>query len=304
MKLEKVDLNLLPVLEAVLATESVGKAALRVGLSKPAASHALTRIRAQLGDPILVRAGQKWVLTERAASMAPRVTAALREARSLLSAHRPFDAKELRRDFRIHATDQMLSMLGLELGHAVAAAAPQVGLRFVPLEPDMTGALRAEGDLALGVFHDLTPELRTQTLWDDSFACVARADHPQVRGALSLETYLALRHVVIAPRGGPGSVVDSALAELGFARRAVRWVPYSTSALEMVSESDCVATLSLRLARKCAKRFQLQVLPPPFALPPCAGVQVWHARLDADPAHAWLRRLIAEIARPKRRRSA
>lgn len=301
MKLEKVDLNLLPVLEAVLATESVGKAATRVGLSKAAASHALTRIRAQLGDPILVRAGQKWVLTERAAAMAPRGTAALREARSILSADRPFEPKELRRDFRIHATDQMLSMLGLELGHAVSAAAPQVGLRFLPLEPDMTGALRGDGDLALGVFHDLTPELRTQKLWGDAFACIVRAKHPQVRGKLTLETYLALRHVVIAPRGGPGSVVDSALAELGLARRAVRWVPYSASAIEMVAESDCIATLSERLARKCEARFALQILPPPFALPPCAGVQVWHARLDADPAHAWLRRLIAKVAKSGRR---
>lgn len=304
MKLEKVDLNLLPVLEAVLATESVGKAAARVGLSKAAASHALTRIRAQLGDAILVRAGQKWVLTERAVAMAPRVTAALLEARSILSADRPFDPQALRREFRILATDQMLSMLGLELGHAVSVAAPQVGLRFLPLEPDITGALRGEGDLALGVFHDLAPELRTQKLFDDAFACVVRTQHPQVRGKLTLEAYLALRHVIIAPRGGPGSVVDSALAELGLARRAVRWVPYSTSAIEFVAESDCIATLSQRLARKCEKRFGLQVLPPPFTLPPCAGLQVWHARLDADPAHAWLRRLVAKVAHPKNRRRA
>lgn len=304
MKLEKIDLNLLPVLDAILANESVGKAASEVGLSKPAASHALARIRAQLGDPILVRAGQQWVLTERAAAIAPRVRAAVHEARALLSADRPFDPKELRREFRVHATDQMLSLIGLGIGHAVSTAAPNVGLRFLPLEPDEADALRAEADLSLGVFHDLPPELRTQTLFEDRFVCIVRAGHPKVRGKITLETFLGLRHVGVAPRGRPGSVVDSALATRGLARRALRWVPYSSNAIEFVAESDCIATISERLARRAAARYDLQVLPPPIPLPPCAGTQVWHSRLDADPAHAWLRRLVFSIARaaesPKR----
>lgn len=296
-KLAKIDLNLLPLFDAILATESVGKAAALVGLSKPAASHALSRLREQVGDPILVRAGQRWVLTQRAIVIAPRVRAALTEARSVLSADRTFDPRELRREFRIHASDQMLSLLGLALGHAVTAAAPNVGLRFLSLDADEAHALRTDVDLALGVFRDLPPELRVQRLFDDVFACVLRAGHPKVKGKLTLEAYLALRHVVVAPRGRPGSVVDEALAERGHARRAVRWVPYSTSALEFVAESDCIATLSERFARRLARRFGVQVLPPPFPLPPCAGSQVWHSRLDADPAHAWLRRLVAKVAK-------
>jgi DNA-binding transcriptional LysR family regulator len=302
MKLARIDLNLLPVLDAIVATESVGKAAALVGLSKPAASHALARIREQTGDPILVRAGRRWVLTQRATALAPRIRAALAEAQSVLSPDRPFDAKELRREFRIHATDQMLSLLGLALGHAVSDAAPHVGLRFLPLEPDEAHALRTDVDLALGVFHDLPPELRVQKLFDDTFACAVRVGHPKVKGKLTLDTYLALRHVVVAPRGGPGSVVDDALAERGLARRAVRWVPYSASALEMVSASDCIATLSEQLARRLAPRYALQVLAPPLPLPTCAGSQVWHSRLDADPAHGWLRRLVSRIAQEKRPR--
>jgi DNA-binding transcriptional LysR family regulator len=301
MKHPKMDLNLLPLLDAILATESVGKAAALVGLSKPAASHALSRIREQLGDPILVRAGQKWVLTQRATALAPRVRAALTEARGVLSADRAFDPKELRREFRIHATDQMLSLLGLALGHAVTVAAPNVGLRFLPLELDEAHALRTDVDLALGVFHDLSPELRVQKLFDDKFACAVRAGHPKVKGKLTLETYLALRHVVIAPRGMPGSVVDDALAERSLARRAVRWVPYTSSALEFVAESDCIATLSERVTRRLAARYAVQVLPPPLPLPPCAGAQVWHSRLDADPAHGWLRRLVAKVAEDARK---
>ena len=303
MKLERVDLNLLPVLDAILRTHSVSKAATLVGLSKPAASHALARIRAQLGDPVLVRAGQRWVLTERAEAMVARVSAALAEARTILTAERPFAPHTLRRELRIHATDQMLSLLGLALGHAVSEQAPQVALRFLPLEADEAAALRGEIDLALGVFHDLPAELRTQTLFDDGYACVARAGHPKIHGAISLEQYVAARHVVVAPRGSPGSIVDTALAKHKRARRAVRWVPYYTSALEFVASSDCIATLSERLAQHHAARYQLQVIPPPIALPRCAGTQVWHARLDSDPAHAWLRRLIASLARTMRDRA-
>lgn len=301
MKLAKIDLNLLPLLDAILTTESVGKAAALVSLSKPAASHALSRIREQIGDPILVRAGQRWVLTPRATALAPRVRAALTEARSVLSADRAFDPRELRREFLIHATDQMLSLLGLEVGHAVTTAAPHVGLRFLPLEADEAHALRTDVDLSLGVFHDLPPELRVQKLFDDAFACAVRVSHPKVDGKLTLETYLALRHVVIAPRGQPGSVVDEALAERGYARRAVRWVPYSASALEFVAQSDCIATLSERLATRLAARYGIRVLAPPFPLPTCAGSQVWHSRLDADPAHGWLRRLIAKVAQEIRK---
>lgn len=297
MKHAKVDLNLLPLLDAILTHESVSKAALEVGLSKPAASHGLARIRAQLGDPVLVRAGQRWVLSQRAAAMAPRVNAALREARQLLSSDQPFDPKQLRREFRIHATDQMLSLVGLRLGHAVSDEASNVSLRFLPVEADEANALRTDVDLSLGVFHDLPPELRTQTLFEDRFVCIARAGHPRIRGKLSLEAFTSARHVCVAPRGRPGSVIDSALAARGLARRALRWVPYSANAVEFVADSDCIATLSERLAQWSARRYDLQLLTPPFELPPCAGIQVWHSRLDADPAHAWLRRLVFTLTR-------
>jgi DNA-binding transcriptional LysR family regulator len=295
MKLEKLDFNLLPILDAVLSTESVTKAAVIVGLSKPAASHALSRIRQQLGDPILVRAGQRWVLTERASAIAARVHATVIEARTLLSPNRPFDPSELRREFRVHATDQVLSIIGLAVGHAVSEEAPDVVLRFVPPKLDEAAALRSDADLSLGVFDDLPPEIRTQKLFDDRFACIVREGHPRVRGKLSLETFVALRHVSLAPRGRPGSVVDAALAERGLARRAVRWVPYAASAIEFVADSDWIATVGERFARKLAQRYALQVLEPPIPLPRYDASQVWHSRLEADPAHGWLRRLIARV---------
>jgi DNA-binding transcriptional LysR family regulator len=297
MARDRIDLNLLPILDAILRTQSVSKAATAVGLSKAAASHALARIRTQADDPILVRAGQKWILSERAVELAPRVRAALTAATSVLAPERAFDPRSLHREFRIHASDQMLSLLGLELGHTVTDQAPNVALRFLPLDADEATPLRDNVDLALGVFDAQPPELLTQKLFDDRYSCVARAAHATVRGKLTLEQFLTLRHVVIAARDRSRSVVEESLAKRKLVRRAVRWVPFYSTALELVAESDCIATVSERLAMRHAARFELQVLPVPLVLPPCAGAQLWHPRLDAEPAHRWLRNLVASVAR-------
>ena len=297
MKLDKIDLNLLTMLDAIVRTQSVSRAAALVGLSKPAASHALARLRNQLGDPILVRAGQKHILSDHARAIAPRVAAALADARSVLSSDKPFDARTLRREFRVLATDQVLSLVGLAVGHEVTKLAPDVALRFLPLEIDLSGALRDQADLAIGVMRDLPAELSRQRLFEDRFAVVARRGHPVIDGAITMKQYLAHDHVAIAPRGSPGSVVDAALSALDLRRRAVRWVPYYVTALELVAGSDCLATMSQRLAKRHAERFELQVLEPPFALPVGAVVQAWHPRVDAEPGHAWLRGVIADAAR-------
>ena len=114
---------------------------------------------------------------------------------------------------------------------------------------------------------------------------------------LTLKQYTSMHHVLVAPRGRPGGTADHALAALGERRRVTRSVPYFLTALECVAGSDCIATISLRLAQAQAKRFGLVIVKPPIDLPPYSIDQVWHPRVDGDPVHAWLRRLIADIAR-------
>ena len=296
VKPARLDLNLLTVLDAVLRTRSVTRAAERVGLSKPALSHALARLRTQLGDPILVRAGQRWVLTPRAELLADEVAPLVEQARRVLARSQGFEARTLEREFRIHATDHAVSLLGVPLGRVVGRDAPGVTLRFLPILPDDVSALRGDVDLALGVFAGLPPELRKVKLFEDRFACVVRRGHPRVTGKLSLDTYCELHHVLVAPRGKAGSKVDDLLRERGRSRRVTRCLPYFVAALHCVAESDCVATLSWRLAAIHADRFGLQVLKPPLAIPPYVVDQVWHPRVDADPGHVWLRRTLAAVA--------
>lgn len=159
MKVSPVDPNLLAVLDAVLQTESVGKAAERVGISKPAMSHALGRLREQMGDPVLVRSGQEWQLSKRALEIRERVHELGEGVRAVLLKESTFDPLTSEKELRVHATDHVLALLGTELGAALAKEAPSCRLRFLPIQNDDAAHLRSgEIDLALGVFPQLPGE--------------------------------------------------------------------------------------------------------------------------------------------------
>ncbi len=309
MKVSPIDLNLLAVLDAILGTGSVSRAAEQVGISKPAMSHALARLRAQMNDPILVRAGQDWQLSERALALRERVRELADGAKSVLDPERAFDPATTTRAFTIHATDHVLSLLGTGIGGLLSKEAPNASLRFLPISADDASTLRdGRVDLALGVFPDLPPEFRTQALFQERFACVVRKGHPMVKGTMTMKCFLAMKHVLVAPRGREGSTVDTALAERGLVRRVTRFVPYFVVAMDLVSRSNCVVTISERLANAYAERFRLQVLRPPLALPSYTICQVWHPRIASDPAHQWLRKRVLATAadlsgKPARSRS-
>jgi DNA-binding transcriptional LysR family regulator len=295
--MERTDLNLLPALDALLRAGSVTGAARQLGLSPPAVSHALSRLRRRLGDPLLVRAGRRMVLTPRAEGLKARAAAAHAEAAALLSQPVAFVPERLERAFVIHASDNVLAVLGAAL-HRVTSAAPGVALRFVPNLPGDADELReGRADLAIGIYGDLPPELRTRPLYTDRFVCALRRDHPAVRGRLTLEAFLALEHVQVAPRGRPGGLLDATLAERGLSRRVVRAVPFFLSALLLAAETDAVVTLPERVARAMAGRLGLQLVEPPLALPPYTLSLVWHPRMDRDEAHRWLREAVLQAAR-------
>jgi DNA-binding transcriptional LysR family regulator len=298
------DLNLLVALDALLQEESVSRAAARVGLSTPAMSHALGRLRERLGDPLLVRAGQRMALTPRAANLRGRVEAVVREALAVFERERPADVRALERAFRIHASDHAVTILGAELDRAVRAA-PGVTLQFLPSQRDEAMALRdGTVDLAIGVYDyspysELPSELRIQQLFEDRFVCLVRAGHPTVKRKLSLRQFAQLRHIQIVPRGDVGGYVDDLLAEHGLRRTIARAVPYFLAGLVLTAETDYVLTMSARLARPLARKLGLRVLPPPaeLGLEPYAVSQIWHPRNDRDPGHRWLREAVVASAR-------
>jgi DNA-binding transcriptional LysR family regulator len=295
--MESGDFALLLTLDALLQEGSVTGAARRVGLSTPAVSHALARIRERLGDPVLVRSGRGMLLTPRAEALRPRVHSLVTEARHLLAPERPFVAAELERPFVVHASDYVITVLGVVVDRLLTAEAPRVCVRFVPNSPDDPALLRSGGaDLAVGIYGDLPQEMRSRQLLTDRFVCVVRADHPSVGRRLSLEQFARLTHIQIAPRGLPGGYLDDVLREKGVRREVARAVPYFLTALQLVSRTDHVLTVSERIARRFAPDLGLRVLEVPVELRPYALNLVWHPRFDGDPGHRFLRDVLVRAA--------
>ncbi len=304
------DLNLLFALDALLQEGSVSRAAARVGLSTPAMSHALARLRVQLGDPLLVRAGQKMVPTPRAADLQARVHALAADALAMLAPAPVAEVKQLSRTFRLFATDQMMTVLGPALDSQLREA-PGVTLHVLPPQRDESQLLRDNTiDLAIGVYDyapysELPTDLKIQQLLVDHYVCVVRDDHPTVKSSLTIEQYAALEHVQVAVRGAPGGYVDDLLATHGLKRRIARAMPYFLAALVLVSETDYVLTLSVRLVKRLAGLLPIKLVQPPrsLGLEPYQVSQLWHPRNNRDPGHRWLRDSIADAARAISRRS-
>ncbi|MCB9545285.1 MAG: LysR family transcriptional regulator [Myxococcales bacterium] len=293
--MEPSDLTALATLDALLQEVSVTRAARRLGLSTPAVSHALARLRERLADPLLVRAGRGMVLTPRATALRPVVRDAMAAAGRVFADEGEFSPARLRGSLTISVTDYVLLVFGVAFDEAVRAGAPGLDLRFVPNAADDAERLRAgETDLAIGIYGDLPPELRTRPVISDRLVCVLRADHPTVKRRLTLERYTRLEHIQVAPRGRPGGYVDEVLAAQGLRRRVARAVPYFQAALELAAHSDRVLTISERIARLHAPRLGLALFEPPVPLEPFALSMVWHPRFDGDAGHRWLReRLVA-----------
>jgi len=295
--LSAVDLNLLVVLRALLSERHVTRAAARVGLSQSATSHALARLRELYDDPLLVRNGRALVLTPRAAQLLPALQRGLGELESAIAGEPEFDPSTVRRTFNIVMSDYLQGLVMGPLLQQLATRAPGVDLSVVVF-PNIrelidTGA----ADLALTVRLPETRGLSEEWLFEDDFICMVRRDHPQIKRAPSLEKYLAQRHVVVAPSGTPGSLVDTVLAQRGLQRRVALRVTNFLIAPVVVCETDFVNTMPARLARQLAKTYPVRLLPAPVALPKFDYCMFWHPRVEHDPAQRWLREFIAQVSK-------
>lgn len=283
------DLNLLLTLEAVLSEGSVARAARRLRLSPSAMSRALARLRAAMGDPLLVRAGRGLVLTPRAAALRERVPHLLREVEAVLADAGALDLRHLGRTFTIRCSEGFAENFAPPLLARVARDAPRVRLRFVP-KADKDATLLRDGtvDLETGVIVESTaPELRSQALFADRFVGVVRRGHPLCRGRLTPPRYAAARHVSVS-RGPSGrGLVDEALEPLGLVREVATIVGGFATAVALARASDLVATVPER--HTGSLRAGLHTFALPFAAPGITVSLLWHPRMDADPAHRWLR---------------
>jgi DNA-binding transcriptional LysR family regulator len=295
--MKSMDLRLLGALDALLDTGSVSAAAQRLFLSTPAMSHTLARIRAALGDPILVRAGRRMVPTPRALELREPVRRLMAQARELMQAGERQPLARVQREFVVRASEGVAIVQGAALLASLRKSMPMATLRFVPESDDDAGALR-EGriDLDIGAVHDRDPEVLSSLLYEQQIVGAARRDHPLLAARVTLKRLAGHEHVAIGRRGRSREPVDRVLAEAGCVRRIALTVPSAYGALMAAARSSLLACAPEPLARSVAAGLGLALFKLPLAMPAEQVLQAWHPRLDADAAHQALRACVAALS--------
>lgn len=289
------DLNLLVTLDVLLEEGSVARAAQRLRLSPSAMSRALARLRATTGDPLLVRAGRGLVPTPRATELRGRVGQLVRESEATLRPAGRLVVHDLVRTFTLRTSEGFVENFGPALLSRIGAEAPGVQLRFVP-KPNKDSAPLREGavDLETGVVEQTTsPELRRLALFRDRYIGVVRKGHSLAKSKITPERYASGRHIGVS-RDPSRDPIDAALASLDLPRRiVVSLVAGFSTALALARSSDLIASVPERHTgnlRQGMHNFALPVPTPEFTVS-----MLWHPRLDADPAHRWLRDHVRKV---------
>jgi DNA-binding transcriptional LysR family regulator len=297
MNLNSLDLNLLVALDALLKEASVSRAAMRIGLSQPAASHALQRLRDVIGDPLLVRTGARMELTPRAQALRGPLSQALDQVRGLFTPEE-FDAGHSERHFRLMMPDLAVELLMPPLMEKVTTLAPGVTIDVVPWRGPaiFTAEFARTIDLVISI-GDAFRGFHRHRLYVDSDALAVRKDHPAGARLKKRDAFLAARHVAVVIRGQSEDLIDRWLHTKGIERRIALVVPGYIEALHVTARTDLVAFVPRRLIAALATQLSLKIVTPPFD----PGIDEQHmfypTRAQFDPGSIWLRKLMLETGR-------
>lgn len=287
--LRNIDLNLLVSADVLLREASIGRAATELGITQPAASQRLARLREMFDDALLVRRGGRMVRTPVADHLRGPIERALAEVRSVLERRPIFDPRSDHRVFVVAMTDFVAIVLLPELMPHVLRTAPGVtfDLRAVDASRYEQDLERVH-DVAISVLPERAGVHRLE-LFREAFACLVRAGHPLLEGRRTPDRFAAFPHIVMSPPGSGKSPIEAALEQQGVERRVVLRAPAFGMAPAVLSATDAVMTLPSRLARHYAPRYGLESFPSPLAPKLEFAVHAaWSARSDGDPARRWL----------------
>jgi DNA-binding transcriptional LysR family regulator len=293
-RMSRPDLNLLVMLDVLLAEGSVARAARRLRLSPSAMSRALARLRETTGDPLLVRAGRGLVPTPRALELRERVGQLVQDGEAVLRPAETLNLEQLVRTFTLRTSEGFVENFGPDLIALIGAEAPRVRLRFVPKpDKDSTSLRDATVDLETGVVGETTgPEVRAQALFRDRFIGVVRMEHSLSQGEITPSRYAAGRHILVSRRGLEQGPIDEALKPFGLEREIITIVGRFSTALALARGSDLIASVPERHTGNL--RAGMHSFPLPVSMPEITVSLLWHPRMDADPAHRWLRKCVRD----------
>jgi DNA-binding transcriptional LysR family regulator len=292
------DLNLLPVFTVLMEERNVTRAAERLGITQPSLSNALNRLREMLHDPLFIRERYGMQPTQKAEELAPVITAALASLDGVVLGQQAFDPAKANQLITIAPNSYVEFVLVPALVAKLRERAPGIRLRFTPYGSDLveTGVVSGMTAMALGRISDPPDNLIVQHLTDDGLACIVRADHPQIDNKISKRQYEQLKHVNVLPPGRLRAGLFQALQRTGLKREVVVSVTNFLAVPEVVAVTDYCATLPRLICRHLVRDARLKVLPAPVDLGTFPMEMAWHTRYRHDPAHRWLRALVAETA--------
>jgi DNA-binding transcriptional LysR family regulator len=297
MNIGGIDLNLLLAFEALMDERHVGRAAKRIGLSQPAFSNAIARLRVRLDDPLFVRRSHGMFPTARAERLAGPIRSALAQLRETFETRETFNPSTSAYRFRIGLSDDVELRLVPLLARSMVSGELQMQTRrldwlfTVPEAELRNGTL----DLAIGYFPDaryLAPGLVMEQLSEERNVVIAGKDHAMWKRKLTLERFTELDHAAVIYRSQVWGLIDNELATRGLRRRIRMALPHCLSVLHAVASSDLVACIQSSIVDHFGKQLKLKSCPEPLGLPPFVLRMVWHRQRDGDPAHSWLRQLL------------
>lgn len=295
-QLQNLDLNLLPALIALLEERQISRAATRTGLSQPAMSRALQRLRRTLGDDLLVRAHGQYRLTPRAERIREQLAVVVPQLGDIFTPD-AFDPAELGQVIHVCGSDYAAATVGTPLARHLSEAAPRAVLRLHAWHGNAFEQL-ASGDLDLAFFGAQPPApLLSAPLFEDRFVCVVADTHPlRGRRALDLAEYLTYRHLVIDITDGTQPAIDHVLAARGTPRTVATVTPFHTVAPDVLAGTSLILTYPQRLVGVFSDPARTWIVAAPPEIDTMTYRMAWHPRLDSDPAHRWLRGTVRTVA--------
>ncbi len=289
------DLASLRILQSLFETRNTTRTAEHLNISQPAVSRALSKLRAALGDQIMVRGSAGMVLTDRALEIQSRLAMAIARFEEFLL--RPvFDPRNSERTFRITTTDYGAIAILPKLVAALGAKAPNIACEVLPFSSDAFRQL-AEGQTDLVFYSDdeVPLPLKSRKLYRENYSCLVRRDHPVLKQKMDIDSFVSMKHALVSILGGRTGVVDDAFLKLGKQRKISIWLPYFATAATIVAKTDLVLTVPTRVANELVQLGKLTRFEPPLKLIGFDYRMLWHDRSHEDAGHKWLRDLLTNI---------
>ncbi|MDB5964897.1 MAG: LysR family transcriptional regulator [Polaromonas sp.] len=298
MELLDFDMNLLLTFDAIYRHQNLSSAAVELGLTQPAVSAALKRMRERFDNPLFVRTSHGMRPTPYADSMAVKITRALDIVREV-DHPAEFSPATTLEDFRVYINDVGMQLVMPRVFRYLSEHAPNAKLTILDLRPDEVVNALDSGviDIAVGYFLGMPNWAHQQSVRNTSYVCAVRTDHPDIHASLSLEQYLHAKHAMYWTTGSPHSAVEEALAQHDLARDVMLRLPRFSALPFFIAQSDVIVTMPEDLGLAFSQFVKIKLFKPPLKLPNFEIRQYWHERHHADPANKWMRKIIkAETA--------